>query len=75
MPITTDQVIETITAAGLDYHDFRCEIIAANAKWDTSGNVWNTIAEFPRHTITDADWHRAWSLASKPNPYLDESAA
>lgn len=72
-PVTVDQVIEVITAAGLDARDFKCEIVARRSTWDEPGrrfNLWEEIAEFPvrydRQVIA-----RAWALAGMDDPYLD----
>lgn len=82
---TTEQVIEILTAAGFDYHDFKCEaaanryntdrVIAARTA-DHPANLWASIAEMARK-CSDADFTRAWGLAGMPIPdeYLVEDEA
>jgi hypothetical protein len=75
-PVTTDQVIDTITAAGLDYHDFKCGTVAKRSTWvpaGTSFNVWAEIAEFPSRYDAETI-ARAWGLAGIPDPYADDEA-
>ncbi|ORA38093.1 hypothetical protein [Mycobacterium aquaticum] len=60
---TTDEVIAAITAAGLDYHDFKCEYAA---KLTAHYPVWVAIAEMAR---TDAASIAAWKISGRPDPY------
>ncbi|ART68188.1 hypothetical protein BTO20_05950 [Mycobacterium dioxanotrophicus] len=62
-PITSDEVIQTIVAAGLDYHDFKCEYAA---KLTAHHPVWVAIAEMAR---TDAASVAAWKISGHPDPY------
>ncbi len=82
---TTEQVIETLTAAGFDYHDFKCEAAANRYNTDLAVaartadhpvNLWASIAEMARK-CSDADFTRAWGLAGMPIPdeYLEDEAA
>lgn len=73
---TLEMIINMITEAGMDYHNFKCAIIASRVEWDREHgyetNLWEEIAEFPSRECADAD--RAWELAAVPNPYLEEAA-
>lgn len=77
-PVTTDQIIETITEAGLDYHDFKIGIVTKRINFAVNHgdtvNIWAEIAEFPRRYDADTI-ARAWELAGMPDPYLDEEEA
>lgn len=64
--IATDQVIDTITAAGLDYHDFKVEYAADRATYQP---LWVAIAEMAR---TDAASIAAWKISGQPDPYTSE---
>ena len=72
--MSTEQIIEIITAAGLDYHDFRCGVIAKRSAWGPVENVWEEIANFPSRYNREAI-ARAWELAGMADPYADGEAA
>lgn len=67
---TTQEIVDTILAAGLDHHDFRCETAARYATETQATNLWACIAEFPRTRRAEIQ-DRAWELAGEPNPYAD----
>ncbi|ASJ79143.1 hypothetical protein SEA_ZENTIME222_63 [Mycobacterium phage ZenTime222] len=68
--LTADDVIETIRAAGLDYHDFKIAVVVKRMSWGCD-NLWEQIAEFPTRN-NPAAIARAWQLAGLPGPCTDE---
>lgn len=72
--ITTQHIVDTINAAGLDHHDFRCQTAAQLANDLHTTNLWACIAEFPR-TRNHATQDQAWALAGQSNPYAEGTAA
>lgn len=78
------EIIEMITAAGMDYHNFQCGIIAKRVAWDREHgyevNVWEEIAEFPTcyyggDPVDRAESDRAWEMAGLPDPLAWEEEA
>ncbi|AVJ50276.1 hypothetical protein I5J36_gp60 [Mycobacterium phage Mendokysei] len=67
--LTADDVIEAITAAGLDYHDFKVGVIVKRMSWGCE-NLWEQIAEFPTRN-NPAAIAKAWQLSGLPDPYAD----
>ena len=77
--ITTGEVIEILTAAGFDYRDFKCQVIAEHLTWAWSAGypeltLWQSAGERTRRT-SDADWDRIWKLAGVPLPEIYREAA
>jgi hypothetical protein len=72
---TTQEIIEMITEAGLDHHDFKCQ--AAANRIAAGDNAWEQIAQMARGNIGQTAWLRAWELSGVPIPeeYLDDEAA
>lgn len=68
--MTTGQVIDIITEAGLDYHDFKCGHAAQLATDLGTTNAWEAIAEFPSRYNGEAI-EKAWELAGMQDPYRD----
>lgn len=71
-----ESIINLITEAGLDYHDFKIEAIVNNLNCyeglgyePTHTFVWENIAEMARR---DRALDAAWEIAGTPNPYHSE---
>ena len=75
---SAENIIKTITEAGLDYHDFKVGIIAKRlAEYVEMGYeitptfTWAEIAEFPSRNNAQAI-AKAWELAGTPDPYAED---
>ena len=68
--MTTAEIIEIITTAGLDHHDFKCQYAADRA--NEGDLIWVAIAEMARTTAAS---RAAWKISGQPDPYLAEEIA
>lgn len=66
--MTATEIAETIIAAGLDHHDFKCQAVANRLPFLDDANIWEQIAEMARPNCPEAAWLRAWELSGEPIP-------